>query len=65
VLFHLVYFQNLFRIAANEKHYLSSIMQIRDLRHKRRLIIKATDVVLFGPPQSKFAFFGLSTKSLF
>ncbi len=26
-------------------------MQIRDPRHKRRLIIKATDIVLFGPPQ--------------
>jgi len=39
------------RIAVNDKHYLSSIMQIRDPRHKRRLIIKATDVVLFGPPQ--------------
>jgi hypothetical protein len=25
-------------------------MQIRDPRHKRRLIIKATDIVLFGPP---------------
>lgn len=28
-------------------------MQIRDPRHKRRLIIKSTDVVLFGPPQRK------------
>ena len=26
-------------------------MQIRDARHKRRLVIKATDIVLFGPPQ--------------
>jgi len=26
-------------------------MQIRDPRHKRRLIIKSTDIVLFGPPQ--------------
>jgi Flp pilus assembly protein TadB len=42
---------SLIRIAANEKHYLSAIMQIRDPRHKRRLIIKAADVVLFGPPQ--------------
>ncbi|CAF2596650.1 unnamed protein product [Rotaria sp. Silwood2] len=39
------------RLAANEKQYISTIMQIRDPRHKRRLIIKATDVVLFGPPQ--------------
>lgn len=40
-----------FRLAANQKHYLSTVMQIRDPRHKRRLVIKATDVVLFGPPQ--------------
>ncbi|CAF1099642.1 unnamed protein product [Adineta ricciae] len=39
------------RIAANEKMYISSIMHIRDVRDKRRLIIKATDIVLFGPPQ--------------
>ncbi|UJR33376.1 hypothetical protein I4U23_020824 [Adineta vaga] len=39
------------RIAANEKLYISSIMHIRDVRDKRRLIIKATDIVLFGPPQ--------------
>ncbi|CAF1031135.1 unnamed protein product [Rotaria sordida] len=39
------------RLAANEKQYLSTILQIRDPRHKRRLIIKATDIVLFGPPQ--------------
>lgn len=31
-------------------------MQIRDLRHKHRLIIKATDVVLFGPPQRTNSF---------
>ncbi|CAF0721856.1 unnamed protein product [Didymodactylos carnosus] len=40
------------RLAANEKHYITGIMHIRDPRHKRRLIIKATDVVLFGPPQN-------------
>ena len=42
-----------FRLAANDKQYISTIMQIRDLRDKRRLIIKATDIVLFGPPQGK------------
>lgn len=31
-------------------------MQIRDSRHKRRLVIKATDVVLFGPPQRTHSF---------
>ena len=30
-------------------------MHIRDVRDKRRLIIKATDVVLFGPPQGRSA----------
>jgi hypothetical protein len=43
-----------YRIAANEKHYIPSIMHIRDVRDKRRLIIKATDVVLFGPPQGRY-----------
>jgi hypothetical protein len=28
-------------------------MQIRDPRHKRRLIIKSVDVVLFGSPPRK------------
>lgn len=42
-----------YRIAANEKLYISSIMHVRDVRDKRRLIIKSTDVVLFGPPQGK------------
>lgn len=41
------------RLAVNDKHYISSIMHIRDVRDKRRLMIKATDVVLFGPPQRK------------
>ena len=41
----------LFRLAANEKHYIPSIMHIRDVRDKRRLVIKAIDVVLVGPPQ--------------
>jgi hypothetical protein len=30
-------------------------MQIRDPRHKRRLIIKSVDVVLFGPPPRKIS----------
>lgn len=38
------------RLAANERHYISMIMHIRDIRDKQRLIIKSTDAVLFGPP---------------
>ena len=45
---------NFFRLAANEKLYISSIMHIRDVRDKRRLIIKSIDVILFGPPQRKY-----------
>ncbi|CAF2712552.1 unnamed protein product [Rotaria sp. Silwood2] len=39
------------RLAANEKQYISSIMHIRDVHDKQQLIIKAIDVVLFGPQQ--------------
>lgn len=45
---------NYFRLAANEKMYISSIMHIRDVRDKRRLIIKSIDVILFGPPQRTY-----------
>lgn len=33
---------------------MSSIMHIRDVHDKRRLIIKSIDVVLFGPPQRTY-----------
>lgn len=42
------------RLSVNENHYYSSIMQIKDSRHKRLLMIKSTDLVLFGQQQSKF-----------
>ena len=42
------------RLALNENNYYSTVMQIKDPRHKRLLIIKSTDLVLFGPQQSKF-----------
>ncbi len=51
ILLFLCILTSFYRLAANEKQYISTIMQIRDPRHKRRLIIKATDIVLFGPPQ--------------
>ena len=41
---------NYFRLAANEKQYISSIMHIRRVREKQRLIIKAIDIVEFWPP---------------
>lgn len=52
--FHSLTFFDHSRLAANEKHYIPSIMHIRDVRDKRRLVIKATDVVLFGPPQGLY-----------
>ena len=42
------------RLVLNENHYYSSVMQIKDPRHKRLFILKATDVVLFGVQNSKF-----------
>ncbi|RNA34932.1 stromal interaction molecule [Brachionus plicatilis] len=44
------------RLAINENHYYSNVMQIKDPRHKRLLIIKATDLVLFGPTQKPHNF---------
>lgn len=41
------------RLVTNEKHYYSNVLQIKDLRHKRLMILKATDIVLFGVPPSK------------
>jgi hypothetical protein len=40
------------RLILNENHYYSSVMQIKDARHKRLFILKATDVVLFGVQHS-------------
>lgn len=45
------------RLVSNENHYYSNVMQIKDSRHKRLLMIKATDLVLFGAQQSKFLFY--------
>lgn len=43
--------QSLPRLAINENHYYSVVMQIKDSRHKRLLMIKSTDLVLFGQQQ--------------
>jgi stromal interaction molecule 1 len=40
------------RLAINENNYYSNIMQIKDPRHRRLLMIKATDLILFGQQHS-------------
>lgn len=40
------------RLAINENNYYTNVMQIRDQRHKRLLMVKCTDLVLFGPQES-------------
>jgi hypothetical protein len=40
------------RFAVNDNNYYANVMQIKDLRHKRLIMIKATDLVLFGFNQS-------------
>lgn len=46
------------RLALNENNYYLNVMQIKDPRHRRQLMIKATDLVLFGQHHSKkFSFF--------
>uniref|UniRef100_A0A3B3ZYQ4 Uncharacterized protein n=1 Tax=Periophthalmus magnuspinnatus TaxID=409849 RepID=A0A3B3ZYQ4_9GOBI len=40
-----------FRLAANEPSFLSMQLKILDQRHKQKLVLKALDAVLFGPPQ--------------
>ncbi|XP_072314674.1 stromal interaction molecule 2 isoform X2 [Eucyclogobius newberryi] len=39
------------RLAANEPSFLSMQLKILDQRHKQKLVLKALDAVLFGPPQ--------------
>jgi stromal interaction molecule 1 len=41
------------RLAVNDNNYISSVMQIRDIRHKRLIMLKATDLILFGQATSK------------
>ena len=45
------------RLALNENNYYANVMQIKDSRHKRLIMIKATDLVLFGYHQSTLVFF--------
>jgi stromal interaction molecule 1 len=41
------------RFAINENNYYSNVMQIKDARHRRLLMIKSTDLILFGQQHSK------------
>jgi len=41
-----------FRLASNYQSFLS-LLGIKNPVHKQKLSIKATDVVLFGPPKSQ------------
>jgi len=36
------------RLALNENNYYSNVMHIKDPRHRRLIMVKATDLVLFG-----------------
>ena len=40
--------QHMPRLALNDANYLTNVMQIKDTRHKRLIMLKATDLVLFG-----------------
>ena len=44
------------RLALNDNNYYSNVMQIKDLRHRRLFIIKATELILFGHQKSKIFF---------
>ena len=53
------------RLALNENNYYANVLQIKDQRHKRLLMIKATDLVLFGQTQSNILELLISTKNEF
>ncbi|KAL5011645.1 hypothetical protein ScPMuIL_010196 [Solemya velum] len=39
------------RLAVNDQHYMTVILGIKNPVHRQKLSLKATDVVLFGPPK--------------
>lgn len=51
------------RLVLNENHYYTNILQIKDARHKRMFILKATDTVLFGAQTSNNQFVKLEYKN--
>lgn len=36
------------RLAVNDHSYLTKVLQVKDFRDRNKIIIKATDLVLFG-----------------
>jgi len=41
-------------VAVNNAHYISQGLGVKNAVHKHKLMLKAMDVVLFGPTKSKF-----------
>lgn len=41
------------RLAVNDHNYYAIVMQIKDPKHRRLIMIKSTDLVLFGQSHSK------------
>ena len=41
------------RIAIMNGHYVGSILGIKGAVHKKKLAVKAMDIVMFGPPKRK------------
>ncbi|XP_022240009.1 stromal interaction molecule homolog isoform X2 [Limulus polyphemus] len=39
------------RMAINDHHFVNSVLGIKDPIHKQKIVLKAMDVVLFGPPR--------------
>lgn len=44
-----------FRLAIRNMSYLSDVLVIRNPIHKRKIMLKAIDVILFGAPRCTFA----------
>jgi hypothetical protein len=36
------------RLAVNNNNYISNVLQVKDARHRNRIMLKATDIILFG-----------------
>ena len=43
------------RLALNTDHLIQGQLGISDHNHKNKLILKAMDLVLFGPPKGNYA----------
>lgn len=52
-LFYLFYLHYSYRLAVNNVNYFNHL-GIKDPIHKQKLVLKAMDVVLFGPPKGQY-----------